>query len=49
MCDVWGGQNPYTVEHTLQYYGIRSVILPFWRRLWVKDGADIGVRTVCIG
>ena len=21
----------------------------FWRRLWVKDGADIGVRTVCIG
>jgi hypothetical protein len=49
MSDVWGGQNPYTAESTSQYWGIRSVILPIRCWLWVKDGADMGVRTVCIG
>ena len=32
-----------------QYWGIRSVILGVSRWSRVKDGADMGVRTVCIG
>ena len=40
---------PYTAESVWQYWRMCSAILGVRRRSRVKDGADMGVRPVCIG